>query len=299
METDKYLIFHNSFIDSASPYYIELQTTSTDKSLIQNNIFEGGIVHIYNIVDNFLDISCNYHEFANSHAWELLNADMIPQGAFDQPAGNVFIGTSDDIINFGFVFNYCYDPIDQNQEPTLGNSDDANLIASTFNSGICLSRSQISGIWAGVVLCIPGNTGWYSNWPECGDTWCRQAPGGCGDPLPPPTPVNDEEPGMRKIDPNLDNLETLQNLKSIKKEESNFDDIQVWPNPVENILNIILGSQSANIKIIDTSGKLMTDITDHSAVEVNVSDYPAGLYTVIINHEKSQDIKLIKRIIVK
>jgi len=298
--TSRYYIFHNLFEDSAADKYIEIQTISSEKSLIQNNIFTDGNVHIDNSIDNFLDISCNFHEFASGNAWEIQFANMLQQGAFDQPAGNVFIGTSDDIANLGgSQFIYYVDPTDPNQIPQLSDVEDATILNAFGNQGICLSRNQIAGIWQDVVLCIPGNTGWYSSWPECGDTWCLQSPSGCGDPLPPPTPVNNETPSGQIIDPDFGSFETLEGQEFYPSERENIEEIKIWPNPTENILNIFLGKKTANIKIIDTNGKIITELSGTETIEINVSEYPSGLYNVIISNSSQEKAKFTKRIFIK
>lgn len=62
--------------------------------------------------------------------------------------------------------------------------------------------------------------------------------------------------------------------------------IQVYPNPVQDMLHINCGVGIKSVKLIDLSGRMITDIPvnqKQTSVDVNLSGVPAGSYILLVN----------------
>ncbi len=62
----------------------------------------------------------------------------------------------------------------------------------------------------------------------------------------------------------------------------NPDELLVYPNPIIDILNI-QSTKDVNVKIYDMMGKLV--ISQENAKQINMSNYPSGMYNMIIGFE--------------
>jgi len=67
-------------------------------------------------------------------------------------------------------------------------------------------------------------------------------------------------------------------------DEVSENDINVFPNPANNVINIVSEKNIENIKILNFIGQVIFEETSNSNnVKLNSSDYPAGIYFLQIN----------------
>ena len=66
-------------------------------------------------------------------------------------------------------------------------------------------------------------------------------------------------------------------------DEVDASDIVVYPNPAQNIVNIQGVNAGARYTVIDQAGRVVAQSTFTGANTIDVSDYEAGLYTLIIS----------------
>jgi len=77
--------------------------------------------------------------------------------------------------------------------------------------------------------------------------------------------------------------------------------LKVFPNPVQNILNIDISEKNStdgNIMIYDTGGRLMSStLIDYSGVIIiNTSHFPKGIYICkFISKEEIKSVKIVKQ----
>ncbi len=73
-------------------------------------------------------------------------------------------------------------------------------------------------------------------------------------------------------------------------------DIKIYPNPVNDILNISASQNISKIVVTDMSGKLIhVSILSGNTLQINVSDYSEGIYLLQVTTETSQsNLKFIK-----
>jgi hypothetical protein len=73
---------------------------------------------------------------------------------------------------------------------------------------------------------------------------------------------------------------------------------KLYPNPVQDVLKLTLNVPFKQLQVYNSSGELMLSIDTHCS-EINVSDFAAGLYFILIETEddvvKSQFVKLAKQ----
>jgi Zn-dependent metalloprotease len=63
-------------------------------------------------------------------------------------------------------------------------------------------------------------------------------------------------------------------------------DIEIWPNPVVELVNVNVGSTSSKLQIFDLSGQLVYDRTQQSGlVSINMSHLQSGLYHIEISSD--------------
>ena len=62
----------------------------------------------------------------------------------------------------------------------------------------------------------------------------------------------------------------------------------VYPNPANSYINISYnGDESTNLIIYNTNGAVIKNlILDQKFKELNISDFPAGIYVITVNNEK-------------
>ncbi|MDP2175638.1 MAG: choice-of-anchor D domain-containing protein [Bacteroidota bacterium] len=86
--------------------------------------------------------------------------------------------------------------------------------------------------------------------------------------------------------------------KNLNVENYNMlqDEIKVYPNPVSNLLNIELNSETAQLSIMDFMGKtILNDIVNQNAT-IDVSELANGIYTIHIKTKTAtRSVKLIKQ----
>ncbi|GAB4143929.1 MAG: hypothetical protein Fur0041_18960 [Bacteroidia bacterium] len=76
-------------------------------------------------------------------------------------------------------------------------------------------------------------------------------------------------------------------------ESSSKAQLQAWPNPATDILNVHTPESAGEIKIYDMQGKMVKQSAVHSTqTHLNVNDLPAGLYTLV--YSVKQDTQLLK-----
>ncbi len=70
----------------------------------------------------------------------------------------------------------------------------------------------------------------------------------------------------------------------------------ISPNPATEYVNIsVPQNQTTNIKIMNTLGMLIREITVTHPVQVNVSAFASGMYVVILNNSLHQTQLFIKQ----
>jgi len=91
-----------------------------------------------------------------------------------------------------------------------------------------------------------------------------------------------------RITTDLDN--TIVNSVS---ESISIGNVTVFPNPAENILNIMAAESIESLQIFDISGKRVIDISPRTAerVTVDISTLTAGVYFASVNGEKIRFVK--------
>jgi hypothetical protein len=76
------------------------------------------------------------------------------------------------------------------------------------------------------------------------------------------------------------------------------EEIKIYPNPVNNLLNIELTSDSetAQITIIDAMGKVVLSTSIHQNTSLNLGELASGIYSItIISNEKTESFKIMKQ----
>ena len=72
------------------------------------------------------------------------------------------------------------------------------------------------------------------------------------------------------------------------------DKITIYPNPTKSILNIEFAEENNYIEIYDNIGKKICSLqTNDKSVNINMSEYPSGLYLVVIKNDKGNCFKRI------
>ena len=79
--------------------------------------------------------------------------------------------------------------------------------------------------------------------------------------------------------------------------ENNENDIRIYPNPTNGNITIELAEENNTIDIYDNIGKRINSFqTDNKLMSIDISEYPAGLYLVVIkNNNKTIFKKIIKK----
>jgi hypothetical protein len=67
--------------------------------------------------------------------------------------------------------------------------------------------------------------------------------------------------------------------------------LKVYPNPVENILNVEIDKTGMDYQLININGQAVSNgKLENTTQEINFSDLPAGTYFLKINNEKTHKI---------
>lgn len=90
------------------------------------------------------------------------------------------------------------------------------------------------------------------------------------------------------------NKEIINEQNSLLAEEKSG--IIVFPNPVQNILNYKVKDdfQFISVKVFDYNQKLLFTSNKNTA-QIDFTNFPAGLYTIIFNENLDIGFKIIKR----
>lgn len=90
------------------------------------------------------------------------------------------------------------------------------------------------------------------------------------------------------------NKETTNEEESLLVEEK--AGIIVFPNPVQNILNYKVKDdfQFVSVKVYDYNQKLLFTSNENTA-QIDFTNFPVGLYTIIFNENPDNGFKIIKR----
>ena len=304
-DAETYLVFHNHFTGIVQQH-ISVVSESTDKSIIQNNIFDGSSGEdLFFLGENYVDIACNFHESAN-FSWSTVN-QLPQQGEPDHPAGNKFANGlgANDIQNLtGPPFLYYYNPNNPMEElpDFAGGNGDPQPSNTLATAGFCLSRSQISDIWGpggNEIGCQPDPNipiAWY-NWPnDCGDPMCIE----CDMLQDDIVPVSDSERGSgRNWNPNENEVVSIIKDRQMMSNEiellnlstdliKNDLKILVTPNPVHNTLRFTFENHHNDLTadIFNYSGQRVSTIQKiketHSE---DVSGFLSGIYIILIKNK--------------
>lgn len=87
--------------------------------------------------------------------------------------------------------------------------------------------------------------------------------------------------------------DTPTGIEDEGKWESQLKDFVLFPNPVQDQLNINTNSIMKDIKIYDLSGKVVYQVNNHNAstLSVSLSDLQKGVYMIVVNSESGKTYK--------
>ncbi len=71
------------------------------------------------------------------------------------------------------------------------------------------------------------------------------------------------------------------------------DEVKIYPNPTNGIINIGCSSKIKNVNLINADGKI---INSESTNQINISNYDAGIYFLEVQSEKGRTIKKVSKI---
>jgi len=83
---------------------------------------------------------------------------------------------------------------------------------------------------------------------------------------------------------------TFQTVSNIETQPT--DELDLYPNPTRDMLNINVG-EPTSVSIIDLTGKVVKSIESYSGGGINTSNLPAGIYNIILD-EKTYGGKFVK-----
>jgi len=73
-------------------------------------------------------------------------------------------------------------------------------------------------------------------------------------------------------------------------------DIEIYPNPVNEVLSIAIGNDGVSngtVQLLDVHGKLVQKFfldTNQTLMDIDVSNYPAGVYFVELNSNELNEV---------
>jgi hypothetical protein len=104
------------------------------------------------------------------------------------------------------------------------------------------------------------------------------------------------------LDPNNTGIQQLAGMASTGANisETNHQILNVWPNPVEDILHVEIDNTIIQtVKIMNVDGRILLEKTltsENSILQVDVSQFPSGTYILLIYNEKEfRTQKIIKK----
>ncbi len=72
-------------------------------------------------------------------------------------------------------------------------------------------------------------------------------------------------------------------ITNINEKDYTTSDIDIYPNPAHNEINVVIPIDEYNIEVIDLCGKVL--IRESNITTINISEIPAGIYTLRVSHE--------------
>jgi V8-like Glu-specific endopeptidase len=141
-------------------------------------------------------------------------------------------------------------------------------------------------------LTVTSNTSWtaYSD-----QTWCKIAPvSGNGNAIF--SLDYEQNIGISRTAVITFGCINLENITVILNQNSNIlkeNEFFVYPNPSDGIFNIESSLETVNYNIYDVTGRMIYSGTINNLVQINLSDYPKGLYLLKVDNETNMFSKII------
>jgi len=111
--------------------------------------------------------------------------------------------------------------------------------------------------------------------------------------------VNNDEVFFKFVtnsDGQSDGWEVMYSTSVLGVEDDVFSDLTIYPNPANDILNIVGLTDNSEIVIYDLSGKVQKNENAQNRVGIDISDLAAGVYFVKVNNDnKTEVLKFIKQ----
>ncbi|MAU17655.1 MAG: hypothetical protein CMH48_03990 [Muricauda sp.] len=89
----------------------------------------------------------------------------------------------------------------------------------------------------------------------------------------------------------------MADINDFESLDLEFETIMVYPNPTKNELSIFMSPEYRNtvheIAVFDLTGRLIYHSTDNSVERINVTTYPAGLYSIQVKSNNGRKTKMI------
>lgn len=83
-------------------------------------------------------------------------------------------------------------------------------------------------------------------------------------------------------------------IEIVSIDESQFEDVEIFPNPTEGKIKIELKHDYNTINIYDNFGRVILSCqTNNNSLNLDLSDYPSGLYLIFISNETDSYFKRI------
>ena len=232
---------------------------------------------------------------------------------------DLIIGTDDDFIsyleNVGIQQPVTYECINYScVDPGTGSGSYTTLSSCQTN---CTAPVSYECDWPGNCYDPGDGSGWYTTYADCMNdctpppTWDCVAPGSCQDPgdesgnywslqdcqnACPLTPTWNCDVTLGCIDPGTGaglytSLAGCQsNCNSTSIEDTEINNLKLYPNPVNNTLNVSSDKKIKKIEIYDTLGRVIYAESNPSS-EINVEQLESGLYSIAIIFDDNRIVK--------
>ncbi len=92
-------------------------------------------------------------------------------------------------------------------------------------------------------------------------------------------------------DGQADGWEVMYSTSVLGVEDEVFSDLTIYPNPANDILNIVGLTDDSEIEIYDLSGKVQKVVNAQNRVSIDISDLAAGVYFVKVNSSENSVVK--------
>lgn len=310
-----FLITENTFGTIPS-----LQNHATYGVIIQNNNLYSGRTYKNTFNGNFyagtqseqnnsqLQIKCNKYLGSNTYDWNITSGNLATQGDCvnsSGPAANTFGACTPQTGNYSQIKNTSGSSLtyySQTGLPTINCYYNVNAISCAAQSNSCPQ-----------IVASPTGSGTQGIATNNGNSYLEEIVA---------TPTQEESSNHKGKSVIKDKVmsseelisEIMTNSKFILIPEKNEDQIidnavtidnsiresiNVYPNPTSGLLNVEFGNTSVQkVTIYDALGKLIFENTiseDVDNLNINLSEYPAGIYLIRINQEE----KIVMKKIVK